>query len=153
MLHKEQLRLELINQGSCEAKEQPPNEGASSQRISQDGKRGSQENLDNLNLEDERLGSEFDEDGIYRDNLHESGNTTTEEKPTWNTFISGGPDTPGIYPRILTVSEGNALKLRIKRLEDEILQREESCRVCGITFEDSVSEVYSCIFDVEIKEN
>lgn len=153
MLHKEQLRLELINQGSSDAKEQPPNKGASSQRISEDGERGSQENLDNLNLEDERLGSEFDEDGIYKDNVHELGNTTPEEKPTWNIFISGGPDTPGIYPRILTVSEGNALKLRIKRLEDEILQREENCRVCGITFEDSVFEVYSCTFDFEIKEN
>ena len=55
--------------------------------------------------------------------------------------ISGGPDTPSLYARVLTISETNTLQQRVRHLENEILQRERTCRVCGIAFQHDSSHV------------
>lgn len=55
--------------------------------------------------------------------------------------ISGGPDTPSLYPSVLTISETNILRQRVRHLENEILQRERTCQVCGIAFQHDSSHV------------
>ncbi|KZF26073.1 hypothetical protein L228DRAFT_4400 [Xylona heveae TC161] len=47
--------------------------------------------------------------------------------------ITGGPRLPTLYARLPTASEIVQLERRLVRAENELLQREESCRVCDKT--------------------
>ena len=55
--------------------------------------------------------------------------------------IQGGPDVPTIFPRVTTQSEIRDLQERLMMRENELLGAEESCRVCGETFEYGSFEV------------
>ncbi len=55
--------------------------------------------------------------------------------------IRGGSGFPPLYPRVLTISETEDLQRRLRLQENELLQREEYCRVCDKTFRHGSSEV------------
>lgn len=66
--------------------------------------------------------------------------------PSVESEILGGPDTPSLYARVFTISEINALLDSVRSMENEILQREKTCRVCSITFPHEYSRVCTLLF-------
>jgi len=61
--------------------------------------------------------------------------------PSLEPEIRGGHGIPSINPKILTLSEIEDLQRRLRLRENELLQREEYCRVCDETFRHGSSEV------------
>jgi hypothetical protein len=61
----------------------------------------------------------------------------------WELF--GGPDMPTVYARVPTLAEIRKLQTRVWHLENQILQREELCRVCDKAFIPGSSEVCDTI--------
>lgn len=57
--------------------------------------------------------------------------------------ITGGPDMPTVYARVLTLSEIRDLEKRTRHLEKQVLQREEICHVCDLAFVHGSSDVSS----------
>ncbi len=55
--------------------------------------------------------------------------------------IRGGPDFPSVFPRVLALSEIEDLQRRLRLRENELLRREEYCRVCDMTFRHGSYEV------------
>lgn len=55
--------------------------------------------------------------------------------------ITGGPDMPTVYARVPTLSEIQVLQERLRHLENQILLREDSCRVCDKVFRRGSSNV------------
>lgn len=55
--------------------------------------------------------------------------------------VTGGPDMPTVYARVPTLSEIQSLQRRAWHLENQILQREDSCRVCDKGFVYGSSDV------------
>lgn len=64
--------------------------------------------------------------------------------------IRGGRDLPTIHARVPTLSEAANLIRRLRRAEDELLRREEFCRICNHTFRYGGAEV--CLNMLMIRE-
>ena len=58
--------------------------------------------------------------------------------------IRGGLDLPSTYARVLTLSEIEQLQKAQRSAENELLQREASCRICDTQFRPGVSNVRIC---------
>lgn len=67
-------------------------------------------------------------------------------RPSLELEIRGGHGTPASYPRVLTLSEIGDLQQRLRLRENELLRREEYCRVCDKSFEHGSSEVPRYLF-------
>lgn len=63
--------------------------------------------------------------------------------PSLEPEIRGGLDLPSTYARVLTLSEINRLQINQQRAENELLQREASCRICDAKFSPGVSDVWA----------
>ncbi|KAI9791451.1 MAG: hypothetical protein M1833_001528, partial [Piccolia ochrophora] len=55
--------------------------------------------------------------------------------PSYEPEIRGGVDFPSLYARVLTISEVENLQRELRRCQNELLGREEYCRVCKRAFE------------------
>lgn len=65
--------------------------------------------------------------------------------PSLEPEIRGGLDLPSTYARVLTLSEIEQLQKSQRRAENELLQREASCRICDATFTPGHSDVWISI--------
>lgn len=63
------------------------------------------------------------------------------ERPPMEPVIQGGPAMPKFRVRVLTSAEIEALQASVWGLEQQLLRREERCRVCDAQFPDEAQEV------------
>ncbi|KAI9815952.1 MAG: hypothetical protein M1827_001944 [Pycnora praestabilis] len=61
--------------------------------------------------------------------------------PSSGRGIDGGPDFPATWARVLTASQIQDLKLALSQAENELMKKEEYCRVCRETFAYGSSEI------------
>ena len=86
-----------------------------------------------------KLRSRLCPESIYGDDSGEI--TVPRYGPSLEQEIRGGLDMPSTYARVLTLSEIEQLQKDQRRAENELLQREASCRICDATFRPGVSDV------------
>ena len=76
---------------------------------------------------------------VYKSLCEETKLLRHESNLDWE--ITGGSDMPTVYARVPTLSEVQALQRRTWHLENEILLREKSCRICNKAFGRESSKV------------
>ena len=70
----------------------------------------------------------------------------TRKEAQLDSEVHDGPNSPLVFPRVLTQSQVRDLQIRLISRENELLRCEEFCRVCGETFKYGSSEV--CILSL-----
>lgn len=86
-----------------------------------------------------RHNSRLDPESVYKSPTGEIQLPRYESTLDWE--INGGPDMPTVYARVPTLSEIQMLQRRVWHLENQILQREDYCRVCDEAFVHGTSDV------------
>lgn len=71
--------------------------------------------------------------------------------PPAEQILLSGLDLPTNYPRIPTLSEYNAVQKSLQTVENELLQREEYCRVCNAKFQHGYKAV--CLRDLAARDH